>query len=214
MVIKENIITLLSSTKRDGIEKLIQYLCEEGFFESPASTRYHGVYPGGLAEHSLQVYDLLFGYQNRLQLDKIVSPGQKPLPVSGWNLNIACLLHDVCKIGAYIPTGNGDYKWNKNQPKGHALLSITRIEQYIKLEEIERLMITYHMGVYGLNEFYEEGDYQTGEYPLRGDHSEDTNLSKEESQKARYGKSLANVWFHNPICKMMYFCDEIVSFRI
>ena len=25
----------------------------------------------------------------------------------------------------------------------------------------------------------------------------------------RYGKSMANAWYHNPICKFMYFCDEI-----
>jgi hypothetical protein len=69
--------------------------------------------------------------------------------------------------------------------------------------DIEELMIKYHMGVYGLNEFYAEDDWQTGEYPIRGDKS----LSKEE----RRGKSLANAWYHNPICKLMYFCDEIAT---
>lgn len=208
MSIKENITNLLLETKREGIDKLIQYLDEGGFFESPASTKFHGCYTGGLAEHSYRVCEKVLDFDLKLKLDTVVSPGQKPLKVETNNIIIACLLHDVCKMGAYIKNGD-TYKWNRQQPKGHALLSISRIEKFIKLEEIEKLMITYHMGVYGLNEFYEEGDWQTGEYPLRGDHKDDTKMTKEESQAARYGKSLANAWFHNPICKIMYFCDEI-----
>jgi len=38
-------------------------------------------------------------------------------------------------------------------------------------------------------------------------------MSKEESQKARYGQSLRNAWYHNPICKLMYFCDELATFE-
>ena len=75
-------------------------------------------------------------------------------------------------------------------------------------------MIRYHMGIYGLNELYEPDSWEFkagAEYPLRGDHSKDESMSKEESQKARYGKSLRNAWYHNPICKLMYFCDEIAT---
>ena len=46
---KAKIIELLTSTKRKGIESLIDYLTETGFFESPASTRCHGAHLGGLA---------------------------------------------------------------------------------------------------------------------------------------------------------------------
>ena len=208
MTTEEIIISLLESTNRKGITYLIGNLQENGFFESPASTKFHGCYKGGLAEHSLKVYEMTISFQSRLKLDIATSPGQKPLTITDNNLIIACLLHDVCKVGAYIGE-NKPYKWNRQQPKGHALLSISRIEEHIKLEEIEKLLITYHMGVYGVNEFYEEGSWQSGEYPIRGDHSKYKDMSKEESQKARYGMSLANAWFHNPICKIMYFCDEI-----
>jgi hypothetical protein len=212
MKTKERTIELLRSTKREGIEKLIQYLCDEGFFESPASTKYHGCYAGGLADHSLRVFELVQEYQNRLSVQDAKTPGQKPLELKDENIVIACLLHDLCKIGAYIEK-EGQYKWNRSQPKGHATLSISRIEKFIRLEDIEKLMIWYHMGVYGLNEFYAEDDWQTGEYPLRGDHSQDESMTKEESQKARYGNSLANTWFHNPICKLVYFCDEISTWE-
>lgn len=215
METKERIVDLLKSTNRSCIEKLITYLEFNGFFESPASTKFRGCYAGGLAAHSLAVYERLLALSSPLKLDSVSAPGQKPLPIDVGNIIIAALLHDVCKIGAYI----GDekpYKWNKSQPKGHALLSIERIKKYIELTDIEKLMIKYHMGVYGLREFYEKDswEYKTNaEYPLRGDHSNDINLTKEESQKARYGKSLRNAWYHNPICKLMYFCDEIATFE-
>jgi hypothetical protein len=193
--------------------KMIYWLEDNDFFSCPASTKFHGAHSGGLAEHSFRVYELLTHYVRKLGMTiPDTSAGKKPLPVTEENCIIAALLHDVCKVGAYLGT-EAPYKWNRKQPKGHALLSIERIEKHIKLEEIERLMILYHMGVYGLNEFYGEDDWGTGEYPLRGDHSEDENMTKEESKAARYGKSMANAWYHNPICKLMYFCDEIETLQ-
>ena len=41
--------------KRPGTEKLLAWLETTDFFEAPASTKYHGAYPGGLVEHSLNV---------------------------------------------------------------------------------------------------------------------------------------------------------------
>ena len=209
---KTKIIELLTFTKQKGMKELIAYLEDGGFFESPASTKYHGCYAGGLAEHSFNVYDLLTYWHSELKLGEASTPGQQPLEIIDENLIIVALLHDVCKMGAYI----GDekpYKWNKGQPKGHAILSLERIKKFITLTELEELMIKYHMGVYGLNEFYEEGDWQTGEYPLRGDHSNDKGMTKEDSKKARYGKSMANAWYHNPIVKVMYFCDELATLQ-
>ena len=215
------IIELLRSTGRDGIESLIGYLKADGFFESPASTKFHGCYPGGLAKHSLGVYELLAEFVGKLNLSEATSPGQKPLPIEPANIIIAGLLHDVCKMGAYLGSEK-PYKWNKEQPKGHATLSIERIKKNIELTAIEEMMIRYHMGeemmiryhmgVYGLNEFYEKGSWEfktSAEYPLRGDHSKDKDMTKEESQAARYGQSLRNAWYHNPIIKVMYFCDEL-----
>lgn len=207
--VKDKIIDLLINTKRNGVASMLEYLENEGFFESPASTRFHGAYPGGLAAHSLRVYVLLIKLMPT-NICEATGSGQNPLPLDCDSLVIATLLHDVCKMGAYIGTEE-PYKWNKQQPKGHALLSIERIKKHIELTELEELMIKYHMGVYGLNEFYDEDDWQTGEYPLRGDHTNDKEMSKEESKKARYGKSMANAWYHNPIVKVIYFCDELAT---
>ena len=211
--VKEKIIELLESTHRTNIGGLLDYLNNEDFFESPASTKFHGSYAGGLAKHSLRDYQLLHGFCLAYEPAVARAPGQKPLELKPENIIIAPLLHDVCKVGAYIGTEN-PYKWNKAQPKGHATLSIEIIKKHIKLEPVEELIIRYHMGLYGLNEFYEKDswEYKTNaEYPLRGDHSKDEKMTKEESQKARYGESLRNAYYHNPVCKLMHFADELAT---
>lgn len=208
----KEITFLLGGTGRKGMKDLFVYLAEEGFFDSPASTKFHGCYKGGLAEHHYKVYIYLQEYvtKRKMKLDAVTSAGQKPLPVKPENLIIAGLLHDIYKIGAYVGTEK-PYSWNKKTPKGHGQLSIDRIEKFIKLDDIEKLMIKFHMGIYGAYEFYEEGswEYKKAEYHLRGDHSQDEEISRDESKRRRYGQSLANAYFHNPVCKIFSICDEI-----
>lgn len=171
---------LLLSTKRDGMEKLLEYMRTGGFFTSPGSTRFHGCYKGGLAVHSIGVYELLDSFAGLLRLE---------CPAD--SLIIAPILHDLCKMGAYL----GDkkpYTFNRANPKGHAVLSIDRISRFIKLTELEEKMIRYHMGVYGLKEFQDKDKKAKGEYTLR------------------HG-GMANAWHHHPIVKVMYFCDELAT---
>jgi len=196
MSTRETIGELLISTGRENISKLLGYLECDGFFTQPASTRFHKSYEGGLAEHSLGVYELLTMYAAKFEL--VPSFGAITLPFNEGNLIIAALLHDICKMGAYIKSdGNAPYKWNRATPKGHALLSLVYIAKYIELKPIEEMMIRFHMGTYGTFEF----DSYCSEYPIRGD--------KSKSKDERYGKSLGNAWFHNPVVKLMYFCDEL-----
>ena len=200
---------LLMSTNRAGMNDLFNQIVQKGFFESPASARFHAVYEGGLADHSYEVYEMLAKMHKRLRLDEPTAPGQKPLPVKPENIIIAGLLHDLCKMGAYKLSKARKYSYNKDHPKGHGELSIKMIKAFIKLEPIEEMMIRFHMGVYHSNKF----DEKKGEYPLRGDHSNDDNLTPEESKKARYGKSLGNAWYHNPIVKVISICDELVTLQ-
>ena len=179
---KDIIIELLESTGREGIKRLIERIDRNGFFDSPASTKYHGCYAGGLAKHSLSVYYLLTGYAERFKLG-----------VPKNSIIIAALLHDVCKVGAYIGD-NKPYTFNRMQPKGHAALSVRRIKEFMTLTELEEKMIQYHMGVYGLREFQDLGKEPKGEYTLRT-------------------KGMANAWYHYPIVKLMYFCDEIATLQ-
>ena len=153
--LKEHIIKLLTSTKRAGMKNLIEYLEGSDFFTSPASTKYHGAYVGGLAEHSLNVYNCLtFHYDN-------LKDAEFNLPkIPNDSLVITGLLHDVCKINTY----QEGFKWTKDEknnwqqtpvfnrepllPMGHAGKSIFIIQQFIKLTPDEALAIFWHMGAY------------------------------------------------------------------
>lgn len=78
------------------------FLNTYGFWDAPASTKYHGNYPGGLAEHSLAVAKNLMMLTEKLDL-KWDNPGSS---------FIVGLLHDVCKMDQYklISTEN-DYQY-------------------------------------------------------------------------------------------------------
>ena len=173
------IVELLEGTGRFGMKELIEWLYGSDFFEAPASTRFHGCCEGGLAVHSLNVFERLHDLVAELKVE-----------VPAESVVIAALLHDVCKVGLYIetPDGKNPYKVNKENPKGHAVLSIERIQKFIELTEVEELMIRFHMGVYGLVEFEEK----RGEYSLRGG-------------------GMAHAWFHHPVVKLMYFADELAT---
>lgn len=175
---KERIIEILIETSRKGMPNLIDFMDKEGFFEAPASSRFHGCYPGGLAKHSLNVYEYLYEFNQELSIG-----------LDNETVSIAALLHDLCKVGCYIPNGTG-YKTVMPFPQGHSVRSLELIKKHIELTELEEMMIRYHMGVYGLKEF----DERSGEYNLRD-------------------KGLANVWYHHPAVKVMYFCDELATLR-
>lgn len=52
----DEIISLLRSTEREGVEKLIEYLEENNYFTYAASKSRHDSFYGGLAYHSLMDY--------------------------------------------------------------------------------------------------------------------------------------------------------------
>ena len=118
-------------------EKLMKYL-KESFFTSPASTKYHGAYEGGLYDHSKQVFLRLqeLTERNGLSWQRNESPF------------IVGMLHDICKCDQYIKTNEG-YQYNNNTLlKGHGSKSILILSQYINLTEEEMLCIRLHMGAY------------------------------------------------------------------
>lgn len=151
--VKERIINLLSSVERKGIDRVIKYLEESDFFVAPASTRFHGNYQGGLAEHSLNVYELL-KYKNK----------QFDLGLSEETMIITAILHDICKVNLYHKCTKNrknekTQKWESYQgygfedtfPVGHGEKSIIKLQQFIRLSKDEILMIRWHMGAAGEN---------------------------------------------------------------
>jgi len=149
---KQTIINLLNSIHRPDMDKLICKLKASDFFTSPASVKYHLNCPGGLAQHSLNVY------RTFTRICKIAHADvtQESMIVSG-------LLHDVCKVGLYIPSGDS-YRYNKNQPDGHGALSVRRVKHFIQLTDQEEMLIRWHMAYYD-DDFMKEKKMLEKVYP-------------------------------------------------
>lgn len=138
---------------RPGTADLLKWIESNGFFSAPASKRHHGSFPGGLAEHSINVYRRLL----RLNDDE-----EKRRQSPQYNLEtiaICGLLHDLCKIDAYrnIPVPKGateQYEVTRSFPAGHGEKSVILILQFMKLTKEEILAIRWHMGQY---DFYARG---------------------------------------------------------
>ena len=89
---KEDFISLVKENiKREGIDKLINYLESTDFFEAPASSMYHSDYDGGLIDHSYNVFKLL---SESDKLDHNI--------YSMESIAIVSLFHDVCKANFYV----------------------------------------------------------------------------------------------------------------
>ena len=82
---------------REGIDNLLDYLNTSDFYRSPASTKYHGSYAGGLVEHSINVYYSLVD-----ELTFILGKEWEKR-YSKETVTIVSLFHDICKIGRYKP---------------------------------------------------------------------------------------------------------------
>ena len=141
------------NVKRDGADKLLEYLLSSDFFVAPASSRFHSAYEGGLVEHSLNVYDRLRSY--------LASDHFKSLGLSSYteeSIVIASLLHDLCKIGIYkkgfrnVKNDQGKwvqvetYEYDDQLPYGHGEKSVYIISGFMRLTREEAFAIRYHMG--------------------------------------------------------------------
>ena len=143
-IYKENI-------KRDGADKLLDYLCQSDFFVAPASGRRHSNFEGGLAHHSINVY-------KRLKSNVILEYGENYAErVSDESIAIMALLHDLCKVNTYTTDYRNqkvDGQWiqvpyfayNNSLPYGHGEKSVYIISGYMRLTREEAMAINWHMG--------------------------------------------------------------------
>lgn len=93
MITKDEILALLKPETREGMKSLIDWMVHESdYFTAPASTKYHGNYSGGLADHSLNVYDSL----------SLLNKEFRETPYNEDTIIIVSLLHDLCKCHYYV----------------------------------------------------------------------------------------------------------------
>ena len=90
---KDKFITLLGLTEKKNTDLIIGNLEKLGFFEAPASTRFHLDRQGGLLEHSVNVCNEAMALRESL-LERHPELSDK-LPLQS---TIFCaLMHDICK---------------------------------------------------------------------------------------------------------------------
>ena len=142
--------------KREGADKLLDYLQRSDFFTAPASTRYHGAHEGGLLAHSLNVYDCLVDILSRPRMKELYG-----VQYSDESIAIAGLFHDICKVNFYKTSfrnakdENGKwvsvpyYTIEDNLPYGHGEKSVYILSGFMRLTRDEAFAIRYHMGFSG-----------------------------------------------------------------
>jgi len=147
MKIKDQIKRILYDTDRD-VARLVNHLeYETDFFEAPASTKHHLARVGGLAEHSLSVYQTMVKLNDTFELG-----------IPSHHIAITGLLHDLCKTNYYIEWqtqevtsfGGVNYsigwKVNDQLPLGHGEKSLYLVSKYLTLSNAEAAAIRWHMG--------------------------------------------------------------------
>lgn len=181
---KEEFISIAKENiKREGIQKLLDWLETTDFFECPASSRFHSAEAGGLCFHSLNVYK---------RLKKLMEDEQGTENINLESITIVALFHDVCKC-CYYKTEyrnvkeNGEwvqkpfYAVDDQLPYGHGEKSVYMVNGYMRLTREEALAINWHMG--GFDTRVKGGDM-----------------------------SLANVYYKYPLAILVHIADVMATY--
>ena len=119
-------------------EECNNWLMEIGYYNAPASLKFHGTEEGDLFNHSYQVAEELVKFT--MLLDLKWQRKESPMIVG--------LLHDVCKCDDYVKI-DGVWQYNKDKiMAGHGDKSLIMLSGHISLTEEETYCIRYHMGAY------------------------------------------------------------------
>lgn len=205
---------LMGQVNRPGMDKLMDFIRSSDFYSAPASTRYHLSEPGGLLQHSLNVYCALSA--------KRYSPLWGPLlrDIPDESLILCALCHDFCKIDFYKKgyrsqkcydleaiaaapkkdikkDGLGEFVWqtvdsyevNEKFNYGHGEKSAFILQNYITLKDYEALAIRWHMGYSEEKSAYNSLSKAIEKYPfilaLHESDSEAANIMESGSNPVR-----------------------------
>ena len=154
---REKFMELMRKTERAGVEDMLKWLDTTDFYSAPASTRYHGSYPGGLVQHTLNV---------AYELKQLVDFYDIKIPKD--SILICALGHDFCKINTYRetivnvpPQRTKSGKWEQQQgykkdeylKLGHGAKSLSTLQDFITLKDYEKEAIYWHMGAFDLGQY-------------------------------------------------------------
>ncbi|MCI5797294.1 MAG: hydrolase [Firmicutes bacterium] len=150
-IVKEFTEIYTNKIKREGADKLLDWLLKSDFITCPASTKFHSNYEGGLIEHSIKAYKRFVK-----NLEKEYGENWKNT-ISEESAAIIGLLHDICKVGYYkqeMRNVKEDGVWvqkpyytvDDKLPYGHGEKSVYIISGFMKLTREEAMAINWHMG--------------------------------------------------------------------
>lgn len=151
-IINDNYVVKYDEKNIDGFDT-------NGFFSSPASTKYHGAYDGGLFDHSLEVYRCALKLAKAFDMDDINKISFE-----------ACMFHDLCKVGLYekrsihnIPKDSfpKEYAYADNYiALPHGSESVVRIRTLgIRIPRRWEIAVAYHMGAFEADNARTYGNY-------------------------------------------------------
>ena len=152
---KKFVIDNLKTTKREGIEDLIAYMEDCGFFSAPCSSQYHLACEFGLVHHTRNVIvtaeNIGYTLLRKEKYEKIRN-----------SVIIAAALHDLGKMGQFekplyienhLKNGELGKKPFMTNPEllsiPHEVRSVVIASMFIDLTEDEQFAILYHNGLYG-----------------------------------------------------------------
>lgn len=153
---KQYVVDHLLATKREGMEDLIRYMEECGFFNAPCSGGNHLACEFGLVHHTrnviMQAENIGYALLGKKEYEKIRD-----------SVIIAAALHDLGKMGQFekpeyvdniLASGKkSDSKPFKRNPEllnvPHEIRSVAIASMFIDLTEEEQHAILYHNGLYG-----------------------------------------------------------------
>lgn len=153
---------LRTNIKREGVDKLIDYLQKSDFYTAPATTRYGLSVEGGLCQFTLDIYSIM------MQQADLYAPKNKDGVRNGVtaddegaftdeNIAVVALLSQLCKIHCYVKDKknvkvNGKweeqeyYRWDEQfKYSGNGPKSVYIIQQFMKIWMEEAQAVTFMM---------------------------------------------------------------------
>jgi hypothetical protein len=162
-IVNELLLTCETDKETEGMNNLIKWMDDNGFFEGPCSSGNHLCVMGGLAKHSLNVF---------MAANDLAMAWDAYKKVSRKDVALAALLHDLGKAGdhglaGYVPNylKNGSmskakpYERNKElRPIPHEQRSLIIAERFIELSQDVEWAIAAHAGLYGEYKYIIQGN--------------------------------------------------------
>lgn len=151
--------------KREGLDKILNYLDKSDFYTAPCSSAFHLNEDGGLCQHSINVFRTACKIFTDISLPAMQnedSPFKEEITLE--SIAIASLFHDICKTKIYHKTErwkkDANNKWmsypgyeiKDEFPFGHGEKSCLMLSWYMRLKAEEMLAIRWHMGMFDMGE--------------------------------------------------------------